>query len=125
MQHIGHVWKIRPGQALEYERRHARVWPELEVLLRDAGVRSFHIYRWGEIVFSHMEVEDYGHLTSRFSTDRVAVLWEAAFRDLIEYPNADPVTGWPERLQHIWSLGDGIANSQCASTNTSGKANTT
>lgn len=110
MERIGNVWKIRPGRALDYEIRHARVWPDLEQLLRDAGVQSFHIHRWGEIVFSHMDVQDYNELTRRFSKDPIGTLWEVEFSDLIEYPNADPSTGWPERLKHIWSLGDAVAN---------------
>jgi L-rhamnose mutarotase len=110
MQRVGHVWKIRPGRASDYDSRHARVWPELERLLRDAGVRAFHIYRRGEIVFSHMEVEDYAKLTTRFSDAPIAARWEAEFKDILEYPNADPITGWPERLHHVWSLDDAASN---------------
>jgi L-rhamnose mutarotase len=104
MERIGLVWRIRAGCVREYERRHARVWPELERVLRELGVRSFHIYRWGEIVFSHMDVENYGSLTERYAREAVAKRWEAEFSELLEYPNSDPKSGWPERLQHIWSL---------------------
>jgi L-rhamnose mutarotase len=101
---VGHVWRVRPGQADEYDRRHAEVWPELEELMRGTGVRRYSIYRWGEIVFSHMEVDDYARLVERYVGDPVAERWEAAFVDLLELPNADPDTGWPERLTEVWSL---------------------
>lgn len=104
MEHVGHVWRIRPGRVEEYDRKHAQVWPELERVLRDGGVQSFHIYRRGEIVFSHMDVKDYQRLTEVFAHDPVAMRWEKEFAELLEYPNADPVTGWPERLRHVWSL---------------------
>jgi L-rhamnose mutarotase len=90
--------------AAEYDRRHAEVWPELEQVLTEAGVRAYHIHRWGDIVFSHMDVEDYDALVARFAGDPVAQRWEEDFSALIEYPNADPETGWPERARHVWSL---------------------
>lgn len=105
MERVGHVWRIKPGCGGEYAHRHATVWPELEALLREAGVRRYTIYTWGNIVFSHMEVEDYRLLVERFNRDPVAERWEQEFADILEYPSADPETGWPERLVEVWSLG--------------------
>jgi L-rhamnose mutarotase len=101
---VGHVWRVRPGRSGDYDRMHARIWPELERVLCDAGVREYHIYRWGDIVFSHMEVEDFQRLVERFAHDPVAQRWEEEMAEVIEYPNADSETGWPERLVHVWSL---------------------
>ena len=104
MDRVGHVWRVRPGRAQEYDRRHAEVWPGLEALFREVGVETYVIYRWGDILFSHMEVADYQRLTERFARAPIAQRWEREFSDLIEYPNADPGTGWPERLVEVWSL---------------------
>jgi L-rhamnose mutarotase len=104
MERIGHVWRVKPGLAGEYARRHAQIWPELDSLLREAGVHTYTIYAWGEILFSHMEVDDYARMVERFNEDPVAQLWEREFGEILEYPNADPETGWPERLLEIWSL---------------------
>lgn len=103
-ERVGHVWRVKPGKAEAYARRHATIWPELERVLRDAGVRSYTIYLWGELVVSHLEVDDYAGLVERFNADPVALRWEREFADVLEYPNADPVTGWPERLREVWSL---------------------
>ena len=35
---------LRPGYAAEYRRRHDAIWPELCVLLRQAGVLDYRIY---------------------------------------------------------------------------------
>lgn len=105
VERVGHVWRVRPGMSAEYDRRHAQVWPELEGLVRAAGVVRYSIYRWGEVVFSHMEVEDYGRLVDGYGNDPVAQRWEVAFADVLEFPAADPETGWPERLTEVWSLG--------------------
>jgi len=34
----------------------------------------------------------------------IAQRWEEEMADVLEYPNADPETGWPERLPEVWSL---------------------
>jgi L-rhamnose mutarotase len=104
MAHVGHVWRIRPGKAEEYARRHATVWPEVEALLRRLGVRTYAIYAWGDVLFSHMDVEDVERLVHEFNADPVAQRWEAEMSELIEYPNADPQTGWAEQCKEIWSL---------------------
>jgi L-rhamnose mutarotase len=104
MENVGHVWRVRPGRAKEYDDRHAEIWPELEAVMRRAGVRRYVIYRWGEVVFSHLEVEDYERLVAVYGDDPVAARWEDAFSDLIELPGADPETGWPKRLAEVWSL---------------------
>ena len=36
--------RLRPGQAGEYRRRHDAIFPELTVLLRDAGVSDYSIF---------------------------------------------------------------------------------
>ena len=103
-ERIGHVWRVRPGKADEYVRRHRTIWPELAALLREAGVRSYTIYLCGDLVFSHMEVEDYARLLELVSGDPVALRWEEQFDDILEYPNADPDSGWPERALEVWDL---------------------
>ena len=104
MERVGNVWRVRPGKAEEYRRRHATVWPEIDALLREVGVERYTIYLWGDLVFSHLEVPSYAELVRRFNGDP----WRSAGRtemgDLLEYPNADPETGWPERLVEVWSL---------------------
>jgi L-rhamnose mutarotase len=101
---VGHVWRVKPGRREDYLRMHATIWPELEALLRGAGVTSYTIYVWGDTVFSHMEVDDYDGLVERFAGDPVALRWEEQFADVLEYPNADPRSGWPERLVEVWDL---------------------
>ena len=103
-ERIGHVWRVRPGKASEYLRRHRSIWPELAALLRDAGVHSYTIYLSGDLVFSHMKVDDYAHMVELVGHDPVAVRWEEQFADILEYPNADPGTGWPERATEVWDL---------------------
>ena len=105
-ERVGHVWRVKPGCADEYRRRHRAIWPELEAALRSAGVVSYTIYLHGELVFSHMEVTDYSALVDRLAHDPVSERWEAYFADILEYPDADSSTGWPERALEVWALNE-------------------
>jgi L-rhamnose mutarotase len=105
-ERVGHVWRVKPGCADEYLRRHVTIWPELAELLRSAGIHSYTIYLQGDLVFSHMEVDDYAHLVERLDHDPVSAKWEKLFADILEYPDADPDTGWPRRATEVWTLGD-------------------
>jgi L-rhamnose mutarotase len=104
MAYIGHVWRAKPGKIGEYRRFHAQVWPSLERTLKEAGITTYVIYAFDDILFSHMEVEDYERMVERFNGDPVAQRWEEEVGELIEYPDADPRTGWPRMLDRVWSL---------------------
>jgi L-rhamnose mutarotase len=104
MPRIGHVWRAKPGKIEEYKRFHADVWPELEELLKDAGITTYVIYAYDDVLFSHMEVDDYDRMVERFNGDPVAQRWEDEIGDLIEYPGGDPETGWPRVLEEVWAL---------------------
>ncbi len=36
--------KLKPGFSEEYKRRHSQIWPELQTLLRQAGIRDYTIF---------------------------------------------------------------------------------
>ncbi|TIV48253.1 MAG: L-rhamnose mutarotase, partial [Mesorhizobium sp.] len=36
--------KLNPGMRAEYKRRHDEIWPELVVLLREAGISDYSIH---------------------------------------------------------------------------------
>ncbi len=54
--------KLKPGNAEEYRRRHAAIWPELQELLRNAGVHEYSIFLDEETnsLFAFQKVTDTG-----------------------------------------------------------------
>ncbi|MBS1883330.1 MAG: L-rhamnose mutarotase [Actinobacteria bacterium] len=105
MPYIGQVWRVRPGKAEDYRRAHETIWPELETLFHRSGVTHYVIYAWGELLFSHMEVDDYEAMIERFNATEIGREWEVeAMGDLVEYPEVDPATGWPSVLDEVWHL---------------------
>lgn len=103
-ERVGLVFRVRPGKADEYARRHKEIWPELRELFHDAGVREFSIFLWGEVVFCYLRAEEFARVVERHIDNPIAARWEEEFADIVEYPSADPETGWPERLREVWSL---------------------
>jgi L-rhamnose mutarotase len=43
MKRIAFKMKLKPGFAAEYKKRHDAIWPELAVLLKDAGISEYSI----------------------------------------------------------------------------------
>ena len=44
MEQIAFRMTLDPGQAEEYRRRHDEIWPELVVLLHEAGISDYSIF---------------------------------------------------------------------------------
>jgi len=44
MEQIGFRMQLNQGQAIEYQRRHDEIWPELVELLQNAGVSDYSIF---------------------------------------------------------------------------------
>ena len=44
MQKYAFKMKLNPGMEAEYRRRHDEIWPELVVLLKEAGVSDYSIH---------------------------------------------------------------------------------
>ena len=44
MEKVAFKMQLLPGQADEYQRRHDAIWPELQQLLRDAGISDYSIF---------------------------------------------------------------------------------
>lgn len=99
--------KDDPALIAEYERYHATMQPEIEASIREAGVTSMIIYRFGNRLFMTMETDD------TFSFDRKAQMdadnpavqvWERLMWNYQQaMPGAKPGEKWV-LMQQIYSL---------------------
>ena len=44
MHRVAFKMKLFPGQEEEYKKRHDKLWPELETLLKETGVSEYSIF---------------------------------------------------------------------------------
>ena len=60
MQRYAFKMFLNPGEAREYRRRHDAIWPELQALLRESGVRNYSIFLDPDtdILFAYLERAD-------------------------------------------------------------------
>ena len=80
-----HAFKlnIRPGSEEEYEWRHRAVYPQLLQVFRDAGVRSYSIFREGTTLFAYMEMDDLEKTMRMINQAEVNTKWQLFMADIL------------------------------------------
>ena len=58
MARVGFKMRLKPGNEVEYKRRHDEIWPELAALLHETGIRNYSIFRDGLTLFGYLEIDD-------------------------------------------------------------------
>ncbi|MGO4386295.1 L-rhamnose mutarotase [Microvirga sp. 2YAF29] len=75
--------QLNPGMEAEYRRRHDEIWPELEMLLKDAGVEDYSI---------HLDPE---------TNILFAVLWRLVPHNMADLPNHPVMKRWWAHMADI------------------------
>jgi L-rhamnose mutarotase len=75
---------VHSGQAVEYERRHRPIWPELERVLFEHGVRSYSIFldEATNDLFAYAEIDDEATWRAIADTD-VCQRWWRHMREIM------------------------------------------
>jgi L-rhamnose mutarotase len=58
MARVAWTARLRPEKINDYVVAHANVWPEVLAMLKDAGIRNYSIYLFGDRVFGYYECDD-------------------------------------------------------------------
>lgn len=93
MEKIAFRMFLNPGQAEEYKRRHDDIWPELVVLLHDAGVADYSIFL-DEQTYQLFAVlkRAADHRMAELPSHPVMQRWWAHMRDIMRcHPDGSPV----------------------------------
>ena len=86
--------KLFPGYEAEYRRRHATIWPELQSLLKDVGIREYSIFLEEEslLLFAYLVIDEPVNL-DRLPAHPVMQKWWDYMKDIMEsHPDHSPVT---------------------------------
>lgn len=97
---------VSPGHEAEYIRRHTPIWPELEDVLRNHGVRNYSIFFDPETndLFAYAEIESEERWAAIAGTD-VCRRWWLSMRDhMPSNPDDSPET---RPLREVFRLGGG------------------
>ena len=58
MARVGFKMRLKPGNEVEYKRRHDEIWPELAAWLHETGISNYSIFRDGLTLFGYLEIDD-------------------------------------------------------------------
>ena len=95
--------KLNPGMKAEYRKRHDAIWPDLEALLREAGISdySIHLDEDTNTLFGVLWRSD-GHKMDALPRHPVMRRWWAHMADIMETkPDNEPVAVPLETVFHM------------------------
>lgn len=94
MQRLAFKMRLNPGQKEEYIKRHDEIWPELQQLLKEAGVSEYSIFLDEETntLFAFQKVSGEGGSQDLGETEIVKKWW-VFMADIMETnPDNSPVS---------------------------------
>jgi L-rhamnose mutarotase len=108
------VMSVHPGLEAEYARRHQPIWPELEAVLRDHGVRWYSIFLHPETrqLFGCVECRDEAQWNAIASTEVCQRWWQYMKEVMPSNPDGSPVA---EELSEVFHLEFGGRDSETQS----------
>ncbi len=77
--------KLFKGMEAEYKRRHDEIWPELQVLLKDAGIEEYSIFLNENTndLFGYMRLRD-ADAVAALPQQEVMKRWWAYMKDIMD-----------------------------------------
>ncbi len=103
MQRVAFKMKLFKGCEAEYKKRHEELWPELQALLKEMGMKEYSIFLDEEtnLLFGYLTIADKTKL-DELPGKPVMKKWWAYMKDLME-TNADnsPIS---TRLQEVFYM---------------------
>jgi L-rhamnose mutarotase len=98
------AWKAKllPGMRAEYIRRHDEIWPEMTVLLDEAGIHNYSIWLTGDEIFGVYEAAKGNAFASKTQADSpVVARWNDYMKDVMTTA-LDPATGTHHKLEEVF-----------------------
>ena len=83
MARVGFKMQLKPGNEVEYKRRHDEIWPELAALLHEIGISNYSIFRDGLTLFGYLEIDDPSAL-ERLPEEELMLKWWRYMEPLME-----------------------------------------
>jgi L-rhamnose mutarotase len=94
MQRVAFTMRLHKGFEAEYRRRHDALWPELQTLLHETGIREYSIFldEPSGTLFGVLQIAD-ARTLDRLPEQPVMQRWWAYMRDIMDTnPDNSPVS---------------------------------
>ncbi len=99
----GFKMKIKPGQELEYEKRHNELWPEMADMIHEYGGKNYTIFLDKETLclFGYIEIEDEA-LWAKGADTPINRKWWDFMADIMDVnPDNSPVSVDLQKVFHL------------------------
>lgn len=95
----------KPGMAVEYQKRHNPVWPEMEAALKMHGVSNYSIFLHNETgaLFGYIEIED-ERVFDNLADNDVCKRWWKYMKDVLVSDSDESVMAKEEVLKEVFHL---------------------
>ena len=78
--------KLYEGKELEYDKRHAELWPEMAQALTECGWTNYSLFREGTLVVGYVEcIPDAATAQEKMGKQSIVPAWNNSFKDIIKY----------------------------------------
>lgn len=85
MERLCFAMELKPGQELEYDRRHDTIWPEMRDAVSAAGFTNYGLFRRGSLVIGYAEcVPDVETVLAKIGASHVNTEWSESFGEIIQ-----------------------------------------
>ncbi len=103
MYTIGSKMKLFAGFEEEYKKRHNELWPELEQLLKDSGIKEYYIYLDKDTLtlFSFLKSDNLEKI-NKISSHEVMKKWWHYMKDIMETNEDESPVNKP--LEEVFNL---------------------
>jgi len=94
MKRVAFIMRLHKGQEAEYKRRHDELWPELQHLIKSAGISDYSIFldETSNNLFGVYNIEEMG-LADNLRTHPVMQKWWYYMKDIMESnPDNSPLS---------------------------------
>lgn len=94
---------LKPGRQAEYERRHNPIWPELQVVLAEHGVRNYSIFldRRTDVLFAYAEIESEQLWQQIAETESCRRWWSYMKELMLTNPDDSPAAVAIDEVFHL------------------------
>ncbi len=96
--------KLKPGCEVEYEKRHAAIWPELVKMIKNQGVSNYSIF-WDKetnLLFAYQECSKETNSQDTTNVDPITQKWWDMMADIMEVnPDNSPVSIPMQEVFHL------------------------
>ena len=98
-----YAWKatVLPGKLDEYVRRHNAIWPELQAVLHQAGIRNYTIWNVGDELFGYYECGSIAEAARVQAESPVVDRWNEYMKDVM-LMEMDPETGAQPLMKQVF-----------------------